>query len=207
MKSTNESRMRRINGREHIDKYVFEPSRDYGSAWGLVGFGLGLTILGVFTAPMFPPLAAISFVLSITASFAGVGWMLMIKERLSAYKNDVMDALTEDRKTAYENIDQRPPGIKTIPVTTGGKRSTLELNEYNPLVASEWIAVAAAVMHRGADISEKSLCRDEDVLTQPKYKQFFSYMRQGVAPYMQVVKGKNKLTERGETYLMGYLPQ
>jgi hypothetical protein len=115
----------------------------------------------------------------------------------------VLDSFIEDRTETTETTGERPAGTKVIPVTQNGVRQDLELSDGNPLADEDWQAIAQAIMVQRITISETALVREARVTSQPKYRQFYSYMTGN--KYLLNEQGKNALTGAGERYLNRWL--
>ena len=202
IKSASETRERRIH-RENMGLYVFMPSRDAAAASLLIGLGIATVIVAVYAMSHSQLVAAFFFIVGMGSLFCGAGWLMMIRARLDAYRDDIMNALTIDQSNVTEHDDGRPSGERPIPVTTNGRTQQIPLREYNPLKEDEWRKLAHGIIRGGMNISQVSLARQANLISQPRYEMFANYMTG--AKYMQVVRGKNELTANGEAYLRQWL--
>ena len=192
--------------RQEFSEYALTVSRHYAAAWALVGLGLALFILSMAMAPDSLPVAGAWMTIGITLIFAGTGWALMLRKRLDDYREDILDTVAVDEETTTTHDTPPMMGTRPIPVTDNkGHTEMMELDDNNnPLSHGEWIAVSPAVLVGNSVISEKSLCRDSNLITQGQYKAMFSYLR--LNHYIHQERGKNKLTERGMRYFERFAP-
>lgn len=190
-------RERRIH-KEGMDKYVFEPSRDYAMAFGLLGFGFGLAIVGTSLAGTF--LAPIIFTFSIMCCFAGTGWAMMIKSRLDAYYYDIMlSRVTDETTTTHRDEERIAP--RQIPINGG--EDYLELSTQGELSRHQWRDVAYAILVHNLPINQKVFARDSDtkIMSQPQYSWWYNHMQDN-----KYLNGNNELTVMGREKLQSYLP-
>ena len=199
IKTETTARERRLH-KEGMDKYVFEPSRDYAAAFALIGLGVGLCI--VATAVTGSWLSPFLFIGSTVSIFAGVGWALMIKDRLNAYYFDIMEKRTIDETTItrHEEVPTAPRQI-----TNSNGDVVVELETAGKLDARQWRDVAYAILIHKLPISQNVFSKDKDtkIMSQPQYKWWYDHMLKN--HYMTTENG-NELTRAGIQKLENYLP-
>lgn len=198
IKTETTAREKRLH-KEGMDKYVFEPSRDYAASFALIGLGVGLCI--VATALYGSWLSPFLFVGSTVSIFAGVGWALMIKARLDAYYFDIMEKRTVDEKTITHH-EEIPTAPRHIPDRNGD--TIIELDTAGALDSRQWRDVAYCVLVHKRPISQKVFSKDKDtkIMSQPQYKWWYDHMIKN--HYMTT--DPNELTQAGKQKLESYLP-
>lgn len=199
MRTEQTTRHKRIH-RDSMDKYVFEPSRDYGAAFGTIGLGVGLCIVAVFASDTSKPMAASLIIISMAAVFGGVGWAIMIKARLDAYYFDIMQERAIDETITTEH-DETPIVPRRIP--NGRGEVIIELEQSSGLDNADWTKLASAVLISRVTISKGALTK-ANAISQPKYAKFYAYMN--AEGYMKQENGTNALTHDGKMFLTQYLP-
>lgn len=189
MRTERTTRERRLH-RDTIDKYVFEPSRDYAAAFGLIGFGVGMCIVAVWAShPVITPLALI---ISSTSVFAGVGWALMIRQRLIDYYHDIMMDRVQDEAITTEH-DEPKLSPRQIPDSNGNV--ILELATAGKLDARQWRDVAYALRVHKLNISQAVFSKNKDtkIMSQPQYKWWYNHM---ITNHLMTTE-PNELTQAG----------
>jgi hypothetical protein len=184
-----------------MSDFVFEPSRDYGFAMGLFGFGFGMLIVSRYLLDMFLPLAVMGMLIGFPCAFCGLAWAYMIRVRLNSYEWHIAQTAME---TKHEQETALPylPGIRPIPVNPDNpKRSfTAKMEDENPLSEPDWRSVAFWVILNNREISETEFCRTAPkVVSQPVYSKFYKYAL--LMKYIEKQGEKNILTDSGRTYL------
>jgi hypothetical protein len=203
MKQETKITNRRAN-RHSVTEMVTAPAKS--AAWYRGALFAGVAIVGGagYMAKM-DAITAAGVMGVIGAFLVGVGWGgdSAMRRNFNVFAEYVLDSFIEDRTETTETTGERPSGTKVIPVTQNGVRQDLELSDGNPLADEDWQAIAQAIMVQRITISETALVREARVTSQPKYRQFYSYMTGN--KYLLNEQGKNALTGAGERYLNRWL--
>ena len=203
--TTKRTRERRLH-RDKMSEYVFASSQYFAAACALLGLGFSLLVMTIVMYGMGASLALAGFffVIGMTFTFAGVGWLRILPIRWNDYFHDILDTVGIDEETTHKTKEQPQVGVRSVPYNTNGRSHHVEVNDRNPLTPSEWANIAHYILTYDGTISQVAMARGEHkIMTQTKFAAFSKYMNDN--KFMQMVDGTNELTDRGKQYLSRFI--